>query len=444
MDDKKFNVSGDNNEEKSNKDQSSDFEFKIEKPKDKPSSQDPAKPERKELPEGKSEEGEKDEIKVDFSVNKPEISPQDENKQEQEQESAEPEPIPENDSFKDEPKIEKAPEAEEALEKKEEIFEEAPKLQGIKPEGSISEGTEKNMDNNDFVYVKGESESAPEETFKELGGGIIKKEFLPYAFFAIVALMVLISLLFVWRLSSAKKKIKENAILANKFAVEKDDIAKEKEELQAKIDDLEKNVALAKEVETQIYEEKEKLQKQLKGQEEYYTNKYSEEAESSLEKYTTDMKNIAKKVIELNKTYETDKKAYNSMEAQNKKLKGKMVKLDAKMKVFIERHSGQGAVFLYNLGVAYARGGLYDDAVRAFTDSLGLESNNPDAHYNLALLYETSKRDTNKAIEHYQKYLSMLPDSIERYDLETKIDSLKRVCLQKEKYPIVEMKSPIK
>ena len=39
---------------------------------------------------------------------------------------------------------------------------------------------------------------------------------------------------------------------------------------------------------------------------------------------------------------------------------------------------------------------------------------NADAHYNLGLLYEKTKSDPDKAIEHYQEYLKLSPDANDR------------------------------
>lgn len=47
-------------------------------------------------------------------------------------------------------------------------------------------------------------------------------------------------------------------------------------------------------------------------------------------------------------------------------------------------------------------------AQQLFAQSLEAHPNNPDAHYNLALIYDTYYQDLRRAIQHYQAYLQSL------------------------------------
>lgn len=410
MSDTKFNISGNPDEGKGREESdNSDFEFKIEKSKE----ELPAEQENKEL---------------DSSPDAPELTPKEEEKEEEiTQEETQEVGLPA------EEEITERSEAEPPLrgEQREEISQEVPEnnspdsgLEDIKPPGpeveleGISKGFELKGVKFDEIWNK----------LKQAG----KKLSLIQILYAAVALSVLINLFFALGMSSVKQKIKSNAILANQFALEKDQIREEKEELNLKAKELEKNVMLEKKVSSQVYDEKKKLEKELKD----FKKRYYEEADGSLEKYTNEAKLMAKKVIAFSQAYQKDKKEYNKVITSNKQLKESLAELNKAMNALAQERLGQEAVFLYNLGVAYARGGLYDEAIKAFNDSLAQASDNPEAHYNLAVIYETIKGDNAKTIKHLEQYLKSVPDTIERYQLEVKIDSLKRVLLKRKKYPI--------
>jgi len=383
MSDTKFNISGNDGEDKDKKDAGGDdFEFKIEKPKKELSSE----------------------------------APQDE-----------PGAVPGQETPKEEPT---------------EIPEEAPKEE---PKETPTEAPSVEL----REVLQEEPKEMPQETPREVPGekrepeiavrGIpkglketAKKAPLTYILFGLAAVSLSINLVFLFAMSSAKQKIQNNAILANELALEKEGIAEEKEEITAKVRDLENNILLEKQVARQVVQEKEKLAKELDKLKE----EFQEETGGSHQKHTEEMQAVAQKILAINKAYERDKKAYRAMVTENKELKSNVVELSETLKTYTEKRTSQEAVFLYNLGVAYAQGGLYDEALDLFNDSLALEADNPDAHYNLALIYETVKMDNNRAITHLKEYIKSVPDAIDRYQLEVKIESLKRVLLDKKQYPV--------
>lgn len=73
---------------------------------------------------------------------------------------------------------------------------------------------------------------------------------------------------------------------------------------------------------------------------------------------------------------------------------------------------------LMELGDTYTEAKLYSKAIRAYLRALELNPRNAEAHYNLALLYQQSEGDAEKAIYHLQLYLKMAPDIKHRKDAE--------------------------
>ncbi len=79
----------------------------------------------------------------------------------------------------------------------------------------------------------------------------------------------------------------------------------------------------------------------------------------------------------------------------------------------------------YDLGVMLQEQERFDDAIKEYEKVLQINSDDADAHYNLALIYDAHQNDPQRAIEHYQKYLELAPhdpqadgvrDSIQRLD----------------------------
>ncbi|MFH1318611.1 MAG: hypothetical protein ABIH71_06320, partial [Candidatus Omnitrophota bacterium] len=69
-------------------------------------------------------------------------------------------------------------------------------------------------------------------------------------------------------------------------------------------------------------------------------------------------------------------------------------------------------------------------AVNAYEKSLSFESENAEAQYNLGLLYENFNLEPEKAILHYEKYLELKPDAVDKDEVLKWINRLKDVVYQ--------------
>lgn len=105
--------------------------------------------------------------------------------------------------------------------------------------------------------------------------------------------------------------------------------------------------------------------------------------------------------------------------AQEKKLK-------AGVSILQKRIQLERALYNYNLGVAYTQAKLYDEAIAAYRKSLEFNPVNPEAHYNLAIVYDRIKQDPENAVCHYRQYLKLKTDSEDKDEVLSRIEELSR------------------
>jgi len=139
----------------------------------------------------------------------------------------------------------------------------------------------------------------------------------------------------------------------------------------------------------------------------------------------TDLQEARKKISEndaqlqrMKNEYEITKKKQVTKESQGdsaklvNEFKNKVDTLTATLKQ-------ERARYHYNSGVLYSRFKSYDDAIREFYKSLSLVPNNPEAHYNLGLIYGNIKEDSAKSAVHFNKYLKLKPDAADKEEVES-------------------------
>lgn len=109
-------------------------------------------------------------------------------------------------------------------------------------------------------------------------------------------------------------------------------------------------------------------------------------------------------------------------ELEKEKLTGEITVLGNKLGLLEDILGQERALFHYNLGVAYSRAQLYDEAMVAYEKSLKFEADNPEAYYNLGLLHGEVKQDFLMAAFYYRKYLKANPTADDRQEIEQLID----------------------
>lgn len=82
------------------------------------------------------------------------------------------------------------------------------------------------------------------------------------------------------------------------------------------------------------------------------------------------------------------------------------------------------SVYHYNLAVVYTQSNLLSEAIDEYTEALRYNPRNAEAHYNLAVLLEDRK--PAEAVQHYQQYLDLLPDALDKMTVFTRLHRLSR------------------
>lgn len=163
-------------------------------------------------------------------------------------------------------------------------------------------------------------------------------------------------------------------------------------------------------VNTNLQREKDEADKKLQAALEIVASK-DRELEESVNKLKEIDKKLAKQKYAVSGKFEETQKERED--------------LLSKLNLLEETVRKERALYHYNLAVAYTQARLYDDAVDSYNKSLEFNPNNPDAYYNLGLLYENFKGDPDFAIRSYNKYLELKPDAMDKEEVQGWIDRLK-------------------
>ncbi|MCX5665631.1 MAG: tetratricopeptide repeat protein [Candidatus Omnitrophica bacterium] len=86
-------------------------------------------------------------------------------------------------------------------------------------------------------------------------------------------------------------------------------------------------------------------------------------------------------------------------------------------RISVQESAAEKGALYEELGTAYTKAGLYDQAIEAYKNSLVCDPNNADIHYYLGLLYQKSNKDVEKAVFHFKRYLYLKPDAKNREDV---------------------------
>lgn len=86
------------------------------------------------------------------------------------------------------------------------------------------------------------------------------------------------------------------------------------------------------------------------------------------------------------------------------------------------------ATFYYNLGVVYSQYNLYSEASEVLKKAILLDPEDAASHYNLAILYDDHLDKKDKAVEHYEAYLKLAPDTKKRMEVENWIQHAKKLA----------------
>lgn len=162
------------------------------------------------------------------------------------------------------------------------------------------------------------------------------------------------------------------------------------------------------ELNTKLQDERDKLQNSVEE-----SGKIIKVKETDLGKLKQRLSDVEKEIILKSKS-------------QQEKLLKERAEIENKIASADSTLQKERSLYHYNLGVAYTRARLYDEAVAEYEKSLNFGPNNPDTHYNLGLLYENFKEDPDKAVAHYHKYLELMPEAEDKEEVKAWIVKLSK------------------
>jgi tetratricopeptide (TPR) repeat protein len=224
---------------------------------------------------------------------------------------------------------------------------------------------------------------------------------------AMTLILVLSGIFIILHMNRLKSQLMQSNAMCQKVASELERAEKEKDKISAANEKLQADTVSYLAVNAKLIEDKEGLAKKIEDAQEKIEKK-----ESSIERMQKRLNEMENKVVSY-KTYSDQK-----LMRDKKGLEKKMYAVQKTLK-------NERALYHYNLGVAYSQAKLYDEAADAYEKSVTFNPDNADAHYNLALLYETVQTDPEKAVAHYQRYLELEPDTLDRDEVEGRINRLK-------------------
>ncbi len=250
---------------------------------------------------------------------------------------------------------------------------------------------------------------------------------------------------------------KENEILKSDIerlrAVRATDLAtyqKERSEMEAKLSDLEaKSSSIAH---TLRDFPPEKIQELVADR-----NRLEEENKQMANRLIENEKTL-QEIKRQMKPFELDREELNRLRAENKEIQKRMKyvgELEGRQKQLIQENAEnrekvevlkakfkesvpglakagrisqkmmrENADMHYNLGTIFLQNKQYKEAIREYEQVLELRPSDPETHYNLGVLYDDYVRDREKALYHYQKYLSVNPKAPDAKKVETYVLNL--------------------
>ena len=188
-------------------------------------------------------------------------------------------------------------------------------------------------------------------------------------------------------------------VIIKKMQEQAEHLTQEREVVEREKEELETDTLSYLQLNTSLGEDKKRLKSAVEK-----TKDILEDKEVELEKLRQDLKRYEEQISKQGSEYKS------KFEDELQDLKDTIDKLEDTL----QRERG---IYQYNLAVSYTKANLFDEAVEAYEKSLEMDPDNPEAHYNLGLLYVNFKEYPERAVKHYRRYLELSPDAIDREEV---------------------------
>lgn len=202
------------------------------------------------------------------------------------------------------------------------------------------------------------------------------------------------------------------ALTGGYFAVSRQRMAGELDQARIASQRFQEEVARIQAEKDSVSREKDKLEADTVSYLALNT-RLSDEKEKLLQKITEDQKKYQDTIVQLEveakKLQERQKQADAGFALEKTSLAQEKKELLDRLQSLEREAAANQATFHYNLGVAFTKAKMYDEAIEAYEKSLTAQDTNADAHYNLGLLYENLRGNKSLAIKHYKRCLELNP-----------------------------------
>ncbi|MFH1460101.1 MAG: tetratricopeptide repeat protein [Candidatus Omnitrophota bacterium] len=158
------------------------------------------------------------------------------------------------------------------------------------------------------------------------------------------------------------------------------------------------------------------------------------EAEKNSKNFQEEYARIEKELVEKDAQMEELFKLYEAYEKSDKTadteaLTKKVDQLTQEIKKLKQISAKEKSIFYYNLGVVYTQAKFYEQAIEAYQKSLDIDKNNPEANFNLGLIYQNFKKMPEIATVYYCKYLELNPKAKDKQKVKDWLDNIYSVSL---------------
>lgn len=205
--------------------------------------------------------------------------------------------------------------------------------------------------------------------------------------------------------NSLKVQLEQNEQICNRLSSDINNLRKENEEIQSQDEQLKFEIVSYLGITNQLRAENKELKTELAP------------ARKTLEKKERLLKKLKQDVAVASNMAQVKEDQVEKSEAEILRLKDKITLIEHDM-------HREKVEFYYNLGVAYTKAKMYDEAIKAYELSLALDPENAEANYNLGLIYQNIKTHTQTAIIYYQRYLELSPGNEDAQEIKALIMKL--------------------
>ena len=243
-----------------------------------------------------------------------------------------------------------------------------------------------------------------------------------YALSVLLCLSFLFNIFFVQHISGLKSRMDFSMKTVEEAVVGKERFSEDLASLSDENTRLKKEIASLKSVSKSLEQQSDSLKTDLAKSEEDYAR-----LEEAVQTYGIEVRDLAMRRIEYYDAYKTEKKRAESLTATIKDLQNAIIVFEDVMASLAGRHKEEIVGYVQDVAFLYVNAGMYDKAIDAFDKLVSLGAADADTYYNLAVIYEETKRDRDEAIRNYRKYLELNPNAEDFYEVKIRISSLERV-----------------